>query len=293
MDFNSLISETAGALEESIRNRYHVEINDELGFTGRKGVYDILDNLLSILFPGCYCDDKIRQNEMISFLNERLRHVSYMFMRFLKDCLKYNCTLRCNESSCSCEKRAEEVMSTLFKALPQIRATLITDIQAAKKGDPAAESMDEIVFSYPFLEAIATHRIAHVLYNEQVPIIPRMMSERAHSRTGIDIHPGATIGESFFIDHGTGVVIGETTTIGNRVKIYQGVTLGALSPFDRQGSPLVGKKRHPDIQDDVIIYANATILGGDTVIGKGSIIGGNTWITKSVPPNSLIYNTKY
>ncbi|MBQ6673970.1 MAG: serine acetyltransferase, partial [Spirochaetia bacterium] len=188
--------------------------------------------------------------------------------------------------------RAAQVMEALFKALPQIRATLITDIEAAKKGDPAAESLDEIVFSYPFLEAIATHRIAHELYKENVPIIPRMMSERAHSRTGIDIHPGATIGESFFIDHGTGVVIGETTTIGNRVKIYQGVTLGALSPFDSQGAPLIGKKRHPDIQDDVIIYANATILGGNTVIGKGSIIGGNTWITKSVPPNSLIYNTK-
>ena len=278
MDINALISETAGQLEESIKNKYHVEINDELGFTGRKGVYDILDNLLSILFPGCYCDDKIRENEMLSFLNERLRYVSYMFMRFLKDC--------------SCEKRAQQVMESRFKALPRIRATLITDIEAAKKGDPAAESLDEIVFSYPFLEAIATHRIAHELYKENVPIIPRMMSERAHSRTGIDIHPGATIGESFFIDHGTGVVIGETTTIGNRVKIYQGVTLGALSPFDRQGTPLIGKKRHPDIQDDVIIYANATILGGDTVIGKGSIIGGNTWITKSVPPNSLIYNTK-
>ena len=292
MDFNALISETAGALEESIRNKYHVEINDELGFTGRKGVYDILDNLLSILFPGCYCDDKIRESEMLSFLNERLRYVSYMFMRFLKDCLKYNCTLESGCDGCSCEKRAAQVMEALFKALPQIRATLITDIEAAKKGDPAAESLDEIVFSYPFLEAIATHRIAHVLYNEQVTIIPRMMSERAHSRTGIDIHPGATIGESFFIDHGTGVVIGETTTIGNRVKIYQGVTLGALSPFDSQGTPLIGKKRHPDIQDDVIIYANATILGGNTVIGKGSIIGGNTWITKSVPPNSLIYNTK-
>ena len=292
MDINALISETAGQLEESIKNKYHVEINDELGFTGRKGVYDILDNLLSILFPGCYCDDKIRENEMLSFLNERLRYVSYMFMRFLKDCLKYNCTLANGCDGCSCEKRADQVMEALFKALPQIRATLITDIEAAKKGDPAAESLDEIVFSYPFLEAIATHRIAHELYKENVPIIPRMMSERAHSRTGIDIHPGATIGESFFIDHGTGVVIGETTTIGNRVKIYQGVTLGALSPFDRQGAPLSGKKRHPDIQDDVIIYANATILGGDTVIGKGSIIGGNTWITKSVPPNSLIYNTK-
>ncbi|MCQ2603904.1 MAG: serine acetyltransferase [Spirochaetia bacterium] len=289
MDFNDIISETAAQLEESIKNKYHVEVREELGFSGRQGVYDILDNILSILFPGCFCDDKIKENELNPFLNERLRYISYKFLRYLNDCLRYNC----HEGACgkcSCDERAHDILNKLFRSLPEVRDILITDINAAKNGDPAAESLDEIVFSYPFLEAIATHRIAHILYLEKVPIIPRMMSERAHSKTGIDIHPGASIGESFFIDHGTGVVIGETTTIGNRVKIYQGVTLGALSPFDRQGVPLTGKKRHPDIQDDVIIYANATILGGDTVIGQGSIIGGNTWLTHSVPPHSMIYN---
>lgn len=288
MDINSIISSTADRLEESITKKYHVETSEELGFSGRQGVYEILDNILSILFPGCYSENKIREGEINYFLNEKLRFISYRFLRYIKDCLKYNCQeARC--STCCCNERAEAILARFLESLPDIRNLLITDINAAKNGDPAAESLDEIVFSYPFLEAIATHRIAHVLYNEKLPIIPRMMSERAHSRTGIDIHPGATIGESFFIDHGTGVVIGETTTIGNRVKIYQGVTLGALSPFDKKGAPLVGKKRHPDIQDDVIIYANATILGGSTVIGAGSIIGGNTWITKSVPPNSMVY----
>jgi len=167
---------------------------------------------------------------------------------------------------------------------------LYNDIKAAFDGDPAAKYIDEIILSYPCVEAIATYRIAHLLYELDVPIIPRIMSERAHSRTGIDIHPGATIGPRFFIDHGTGVVIGETCRIGANVKIYQGVTLGALSPFDVAGKPRKGQKRHPDIEDDVIIYANATILGGKTVIGKGAIIGGNTWITRSVLPEANVYH---
>jgi serine O-acetyltransferase len=167
---------------------------------------------------------------------------------------------------------------------------LLEDVAAALAGDPAAKFFDEVVLSYPCVEAIATHRVAHRLYSMGVPIIPRMLSERAHSRTGIDIHPGARIGPRFFIDHGTGVVIGETCRIGSNVKIYQGVTLGATSPFDKDGRPRIGQKRHPDIEDDVIIYANATILGGDTVIGKGAVIGGNTWITKSVEPGVHVYN---
>jgi serine O-acetyltransferase len=180
----------------------------------------------------------------------------------------------------------------LMESLPEIRELLLEDVQAAFDGDPAAQYVDEIVLSYPCIEAIATYRLAHMLYEINVPIIPRIMAERAHSRTGIDIHPGAKIGARFFIDHGTGVVIGETTVIGKNVKIYQGVTLGALSPFDKDGKPLKGEKRHPDIEDDVIIYANATILGGKTKIGKGAIIGGNTWITKSVPAGAFIYRTE-
>ena len=172
--------------------------------------------------------------------------------------------------------------------MPEIHRALMTDVQSAFEGDPAAISMNEIVLSYPFVEAIATHRVAHELYSHDVPLVPRIMAERAHHRTGIDIHPGAKIGERFFIDHGTGVVIGETCVIGNHVKIYQGVTLGALSiPTDDRGYAIKGIKRHPNIEDDVTIYSGATIL----VVGRHSIIGGNVWLTHSVPPFSKIFNT--
>jgi serine O-acetyltransferase len=165
------------------------------------------------------------------------------------------------------------------------------DIQAAYEGDPAARSTMEIVMSYPGLYAITVHRLAHALYQQSVHLIPRVMSEHAHSKTGIDIHPGATIGSGFFIDHGTGVVIGETCTIGKRVKLYQGVTLGALSfAKDDTGALVKGVKRHPDVEDNVVIYAGATILGGDTVIGHDSVIGGNVWLIHSVPPGSKVYN---
>jgi serine O-acetyltransferase len=183
---------------------------------------------------------------------------------------------------------AEGVVLRLFECIPELRRMLNTDVLAAYEGDPAANSIEEIVFSYPAIRAITAHRIAHVLYREGVPMIPRIVSEYAHSETGIDINAGAHIGESFFIDHGTGVVIGETSSIGRNVKIYQGVTLGALSaPRSRESSGAF--KRHPTIEDDVTIYAGATILGGDTVIGRGSIIGGNTWVVKSVDPGSKIF----
>src|SRR5690606_4849493 len=170
---------------------------------------------------------------------------------------------------------------------PRLRRTLDGDVRAAYAGDPAARSVEEIVFSYPALEAITAHRIAHELYRAGVPMIPRIISEHAHSVTGIDINPGARIGERFFIDHGTGVVIGETAVIGNDVKLYQGVTLGALSVPHRE-SDAIGK-RHPTIEDEVTIYSGATILGGDTVIGRGSVVGGNVWLVRSVPPGSKVF----
>jgi serine O-acetyltransferase len=169
-----------------------------------------------------------------------------------------------------------------------LRRLLDLDVAAAFEGDPAAKSVEEVVFSYPTIHAITTHRIAHELYVEQVPMIPRIMTEEAHGNTGIDIHPGAQVGERFFIDHGTGVVIGETSAIGNRVKIYQGVTLGAISVRGENVTSLRTRKRHPTIEDDVTIYSGATILGGDTVIGAGSVIGGNVWLVESVPPGSKI-----
>ena len=176
-------------------------------------------------------------------------------------------------------------------ALPEVRRLVATDVDAAYDGDPAATSRMEVVMAYPGLYAVTVHRLAHVLYRLKVPIVPRIMSELAHSRTGIDIHPGATIGERFFIDHGTGVVIGETCTIGRNVRLYQGVTLGGLSfEKDSNGALVKGLKRHPDIEDNVVIYANATILGGKTVIGHDSEIGGNVWLKESIPPNSRVYN---
>ena len=187
---------------------------------------------------------------------------------------------------------AKDLVAAFLARLPEVKRLVQTDVQAAYEGDPAATSPMEVVMAYPGLYAVSIHRLAHELYNFKVPIIPRIMSEIAHSRTGIDIHPGATIGERFFIDHGTGVVIGETTVIGRNVKLYQGVTLGAKS-FQKDpetGALVKGIKRHPNVEDNVVIYAGATILGGDTTIGHDSEIGGSVWIIKSVPPNSRVYN---
>jgi serine O-acetyltransferase len=180
----------------------------------------------------------------------------------------------------------EWLVARFVECLPDVRACLAEDVEAAHEGDPASKSFAEIVVAYPSIQAVTVHRLAHQLFRLGAPVLARIMAEYAHGRTGIDIHPGASIGRRFFIDHGTGVVIGETTLIGDRVQIYQGVTLGALSP--RSGQKLRGKKRHPSIEDDVTIYAGTTILGGETVIGRGSVIGGNVWLTHSVPPESVV-----
>jgi len=179
-----------------------------------------------------------------------------------------------------------EAVARFVECLPEVRARLAEDVEAAFEGDPASKSFAEIVVAYPSIQAVAVHRLAHELFGLGARVLARIMAEHAHSRTGIDIHPGACIGRRFFIDHGTGVVIGETTLIGDRVQIYQGVTLGALSP--RRGEKMRGRKRHPTIEDDVTIYSGATILGGDTVIGRGSVVGGNVWLTRSIPPDSVV-----
>ena len=201
--------------------------------------------------------------------------------------LKYICLRELKCSTDVCHSQAEIVVEEFLESIPNIRERLRGDIQAAYDGDPAARNVDEIILSYPCVLAIATYRVAHGFHIRGVPMVPRIMSEYAHSVTGIDIHPGAKIGRNFFIDHGTGVVIGETTVIGNNVRIYQGVTLGAMS-IPKGGQAIRGRKRHPTIEDEVIIYSGATILGGDTVIGRGSVIGGNVWITSSVPPNTIV-----
>jgi serine O-acetyltransferase len=287
---NSKLPEVVGMLEKSILSGFDME-SAGLDMTGRHDIYEVLDDILGVLFPGSFSKEKVLRAEVNFFLTDTLRHVSFKIGKHIEEVFKYRCKREKCEN-CTCEKRADGALKHLIESLPDIRSVLMGDVQAAFDGDPAARYLDEIVLSYPCIEAIATYRIAHLLYELDVPIIPRIMAERAHSRTGIDIHPGAVIGPRFFIDHGTGVVIGETCRIGANVKIYQGVTLGALSPFDKDGNPRKGEKRHPDIEDDVIIYANATILGGHTVIGKGVVIGGNTWITKSVPTGTCVYPTQ-
>lgn len=257
-------------------------------------VIEIVEDLKEVMFPGY----RRRQNlhignvayhvgDLIDSLHDALTQQIARALRHEHD-LRHDVTCGAG-SDIDFEALGQAKTIQFLETIPRVRELLASDVQAAYDGDPAATSLDEIIFCYPGLEAITVQRMAHELYGLQVPIIPRMMTEWAHSRTGIDIHPGANIGPSFFIDHGTGVVIGETTDIAAHVKLYQGVTLGALSfPKDAQGNIIRGKKRHPTIEDGVVIYANATILGGDTVIGAGSAIGASVSLTKSVPPNTLV-----
>ncbi len=256
----------------------------------RKAIHEILDEFYEIVFPG-YGDADVTWAEIPFFVGDRLNSIFLKLSEQGARALRYLCKFKtCKPAPVDeCKRKAEQAASRLIHSLPEIRKYLMSDVRAAFDGDPAARSFDEIILSYPCIEAIATYRLAHILYREGIPLIPRMMSERAHSRTGIDIHPGATIGRSFFIDHATGVVIGETTEIGEHVKLYQGVTLGALSfPRDERGRILKGGKRHPTLEDNVTVYSNATILGGETVIGRSSVVGGNVWLTHSVPPNSVV-----
>ncbi len=283
---NEFLPGVVDGLYRSIREGYHVRVGDYMGLSGRQEVYEVLDDLLAVLFPGSWSRDRVQEQEIAMFIDETLRRVSLTLIRLMRGAFK---NAERSDAGGDSDTMAEEALFHLMRSMPRVRNTLIEDVEAAYNGDPAATSFDEIVLSYPCIDAIATYRIAHLLYEKRVPIIPRIMGERAHSRTGIDIHPGASIGSRLFIDHGTGVVIGETCEIGNNVKIYQGVTLGAKSPFEADGTVRRGQKRHPTIEDDVIIYANATILGGETVIGRGAIVNGNTWITRSVPPRTVVH----
>lgn len=253
----------------------------------REKILQILDHLNELLFPG-YTGKRVVSLTNISFIvGDILCSVFDELSDQTERAYRYACRIR-NCSDCDCRAKAEEATRHLLNRLPEIREMLKGDVNAAYDGDPAAQSHEEVVLSYPCIIAIATYRIAHELYLKEVPLIPRIMSECAHSRTGIDIHPGAKIGKNFFIDHGTGVVIGETTIIGDNVKIYQGTTLGAMSfPKDERGNIIKGHKRHPTIEDNVTIYAEATILG-DVNIGKNSVIGGNVWIKESVPPGVTV-----
>src|SRR5712671_1013743 len=248
----------------------------------RSVIDDACAELMSLMFPGFRGEPLMDSSDLPQVTRSRLRNLhSRLKPEFCKSLGKY-------PPDAVVEERADELLSGFFSELPALRKMLWTDIDAAYEGDPAAKSYEEIILAYPALEAIAIYRLAHLLY-EKVPLIPRIMTEWAHSRTGIDIHPGAKIGENFFIDHGTGVVIGETTEIGARVKLYHAVTLGARSfQKDEHGKIKKGGKRHPTVEDDVTIYPGSTILGGETVIGARSTIGGNVFLVQSVPADSLV-----
>lgn len=281
------IKELTRALVQTYEDETGTNFIDVTNLPVKDKILSIMDRMVELLFPG-YTGKRIVTQENIDFIvGEILYSVRNDLLEQIELAFRHDCRIK-KCLNCDCHAKAIEVTDALLENLIEIRRLLKTDVEAAYDGDPAAKSFEEIVISYPGLYAIAVHRLAHELYNREVPLIPRIMSETAHSRTGIDIHPGARIGERFFIDHGTGVVIGETAVIGRNVKIYQGVTLGALSfPKDDRGRIIKGGKRHPTLEDDVTIYAEATILG-DISIGRGSVIAGNAWVMKSVPPGVTV-----
>ncbi len=254
----------------------------------------IVDYLKAVLFPGYFLYSEVKPETMKYYIGSTIDKVYRLLAEQIKRGYCFSCAETGGEhTSCvDCERRSRETSQELLKRLPEVRRFLTTDALAAFQGDPAAKGVGEALFCYPSIIALAHHRIAHELYLLDVPLIPRIISEMAHSQTGIDIHPGAKIGESFFIDHGTGTVIGETSVIGRNVRIYQGVTLGAKSfPLDESGRPIKGIPRHPIVEDDVIVYSGATILGRVT-IGRGAEIGGNVWLTHDVPPGARIVQGK-
>ena len=247
----------------------------------KDAIIDIIEKLRRIVFPGYFREKNYRVYNAKHNLSLLIEDVMFNLTRQIALVYQEN-----GELEESAQAHAQAVCLEFFRQIPKVRSLVQTDLQAAYDGDPAASSMAEIIYAYPGLFAITVYRLAHELYALNVPMVPRIMTEHAHSITGIDIHPGATVGEYFFIDHGTGIVVGETTVIGNNVKIYQGVTLGALST--RGGQSLRGKRRHPTIEDNVTIYAGASVLGGETVIGRDSVIGSNAFITKSIGPCTTV-----
>lgn len=292
---NGELDSVVSSILKSYEQQGGINHLDGPNLPSRDGVEAIIRDLESIVFPGFQESDAHHWRDLRFAIAEAVNRVCHNLIHELQRSLCFRRRIR-GETLCdqvteseeleSSRDEAERITYELLETIPEIRRRVRLDVEAAFRGDPASKSHDEVILAYPGVEAIMIHRIAHELWIRDVPLLPRMMSENLHGRTGIDIHPAATIGDSFFIDHATGVVIGETTVIGRNVKIYQGVTLGALSVKKEEANV----KRHPTIEDDVTIYAHATILGGDTVIGSGSVIGGNVWITSSVPAGSTVYN---
>lgn len=276
-------------LVSQILDDYHDDkiINQQALFSqpDKEAVCDLLSKLIKIMYPGYFKGTSFRYYNLDSQIAVLLEDIMYNLRKQVVLALPQNPKYR-SLSHHELVNMSEKISNDFFKRIPKIRALVETDVAAFFDGDPAAYNYNEIILCYPGLLAITTNRIAHELHLLGVPLIPRMMTEHAHSKTGIDIHPGATIGKNFFIDHGTGIVVGETTIIGDNVKVYQGVTIGALST--KGGQKLKGVKRHPTIEDNVIIYAGASILGGETVIGRGAVIGSNAFITSSIEPGARV-----
>jgi serine O-acetyltransferase len=285
-DLNDRLPEVVEALTDSVLAEPRMQHLDRVLLPSRDAIITGIKLLRQLIFPGYFGNQALTRQNLPFRMGELVIELSNLLYEQVRCCLRYRDKIpgtNGNSDDCQhCDTEAREIVSKFFDLIPGVRELLATDVQAAFDGDPAAQSTDETIFCYPGLFAIMVQRLAHEFYTMNVPLLPRIMTEYAHSLTGIDIHPGARLGPRFFIDHGTGVVVGETTEIGANVKIYQSVTLGALAPAF--GQALRGQKRHPTIEDDVTIYAGATILGGDTVIGKGAVIGGNVFITQSVPP---------
>ncbi len=274
-------------LVESFQKHGGINHLDGANLPSREAVVELTRDLLRLVFPGFYDKQTIHSNQIVAYTSELVASITRRMENEIHKSLEYRPCANCNQDDLA--GTAARVTGEFLLELPGVRALLQTDVTAAYEGDPAAISTDEVILAYPGVEAIAVQRMAHLLYKKHIALIPRIMTEWAHNQTGIDIHPGAEIGPFFFIDHGSGVVIGETTIIGQRVKIYQGVTLGAKSfPKDEYGRVVKGNKRHPNIENDVTIYAGATILGNVT-IGAGSIIGGNVWLLESVPAGTTVY----
>lgn len=289
-ELNNRLPGVVAAMVDSIEREPGIQHLNRVMLPSRDAIIEALELLRQLVYPGYYGKQSLTSQNVQFRVGELVSELSDVLYQQVRFCMRYRKQLAgengANSECAECDTDAADAVATFFDRLPAVRQLLAKDVQAAFDGDPAAQSTDETVFCYPGVFAITVQRIAHEFYNLNVPLLPRIMTEHAHSLTGIDIHPGAKLGERFFIDHGTGVVIGETTEIGNNVKVYQGVTLGALAPA--YGQQLRGHKRHPTIQDNVTIYAGATILGGETVIGEGSTIGGNVFITASVLPRHQV-----
>jgi serine O-acetyltransferase len=289
-ELNQQLPDIVKSLVDSVVNEPGMQHLNRVYLPSRDEIVECIGLLRQLLFPGYFGKQGLTTSNITYRIGELVTELENKLYEQVRHCLRYRQQIpgeaEATEACKDCDLEAAQIVSTFFQRIPDVRHLLAGDVQAAFDSDPAAQSTDETVFSYPGLYTISVQRMAHEFYKLDVPLLPRIMTEHAHSITGIDIHPGAKLGQRFFIDHGTGVVIGETTEIGNNVKIYQGVTLGALAPDF--GQALRGRKRHPTIENDVTIYAGATILGGETIVGHGTVVGGNVFITQSIPPQNRV-----